>query len=420
MIERRRRVRTIGPPIAALVMAVLVIAVPAVADPTSKPFAADVAPHPVPAGATRTLTLTLLNETGAQQLGSANLTAPEGFTIGSPLAPSPNGTATLAGSTIELRGLSAPPGATVQVSFQAIAPCAPSTYTWAVVAKQSNNFSGDPGNDLFLDAPNSDLTTTVSGTCRLGFDFLRGPSDAQVSTNVTSARYDPGGPPVQVRVLDDEGVLITSSTAPVTLGIGTDPGGATLSGATTQAAVGGVATFPTLSIDRTGLGYTLVATTTTASIDPGGSGPFDVVDVGKACPSGPCSSGNVTVGTTTASESTSAGVAGDQLTLALSVEALDCAGYAEVSAVVTFDVTGTRTKSVTITVPKSTGGNANSKQVCYSSPNPFVDRSGATVTTGLLPNCSVAVAPCRLSSKLVKRSFVVTFLAPAGDPKGRV
>ena len=108
------------------------------------------------------------------------------------------------------------------------------------------------------------------------------------------------------------------------------------------------------------------------------------------------------------------------MTLALSVETLDCVGYSEVSAVVTFDTTGTRTKTITITVPKSVGGNANTRQVCFSSPTPFTDRFGATVTTGLLPDCSVAVAPCKLSSKVVKKNIVVMFSAPAGDPKGRV
>jgi hypothetical protein len=254
----------------------------------------------------------------------------------------------------------------------------------------------------------------------LGFDFLSGPADAQVATNLTSVRYTPTGPPVRVQVLDADGVLIPSSTAPVTLTIGVNPGLAALSGITSQSASGGIATFPTLSLDRTGLDYTLVATTTTASIDPGTSDPFDIVDVGKNCPAGTCSSGNVTVGTTTANETASAGAAGDQLTLAVSVEPLDCMGYSEVSAVVTFDVTGSRTKTVKIVVPRSVAGNANSRQVCYSAPFPFLDRSGNLVTTGLLPDCSSAPAPCKVSSKTVKKNVEVLFMAPAGDPKGRV
>jgi hypothetical protein len=288
-----------------------------------------------------------------------------------------------------------------------------------VIAKQSNNFSGDPGNDLTFDAAHSNLVTTTTGTCHLGFGFLAQPNDAQVNTNITSQRYTPAGAPVQVQVLDATGTLIPSATVPVTLSIANNPGGGVLT-STGANAVGGIATFPTLSISRTGLGYTLAATTTAASIDAGTSSAFDVVDVGKNCPAGPCQSGTVTNGNTSASESASSGASGDQLTLALSVETLDCVGYTEVSAVVTFDTTGARTKMITIAVPKSVGGNANSRQVCFSSPTPFTDRFGATVTTGLLPDCTVAPAPCTVSSKVVQGNIVVIFNAPAGDPKGRV
>ena len=404
----------------ALALIMLGLLVPrAFADTTSKPYAVDVTAHIVSAGSTQTFVATLTNETGTQQLGSANLTVPAGFTIVSTGTPTPAGTATVVGNVVQLRDLATPAGSSASVSIVAIAPCPAGTYTWSVIAKQANNFTGDPGNDLSFDAANSDLNTTLNGTCRLGFGFLTQPADAQVNTNITTQRYLPAGAPVQVEVLDADGNLITSSTVPVSLSIVTNPSGGTLSSAGASA-VGGIATFSILSIDRTGLGYTLGATTTAIAIDPGTSTPFDIVDVGKECPSGPCQSGNVTNGNTTAQETTSSGTAGDQLTLALSVETLDCTGYTELSAVVTFDVTGSRTKTITITIPKSAGLFANGRQVCFSSPTPFVDRFGATVTTGLLPDCTVAPAPCKLSSKVVKKTIVVTFSAPAGDPRGRV
>jgi hypothetical protein len=411
--------RRLVPP-TLLIIALLGPAVPrALADTTSKPYAVDVAPHGVAAGSTQTFSVTLTNETDTQQLGSANLTVPPGFAILSVGAPAPTGTASIAGSTVQLRGLATPAGASATVAVVARTPCPPGPYTWSVVAKQSNDFNGSPGNELSFDAANSDLITTLTGTCRLGFAFLGQPADTQVNTNITSARYTPTGAPVQVRVLDANGDLISSAAVPVSLSIGTNPGGGTLS-ATPTSSVGGIATFASLSIDRTGLDYTLAATTTAASIDPGQSTPFDIVDVGKNCPAGPCASGNVTKGTTTASLLASAGAAGDQLTLVLSVEPLDCTGYTEVSAVATFETTGTRTKTVTITIPKAVGGNANSRQVCFSAPTPFTDRFGALVTTGLLPDCSAAPAPCKVSSKVVKQTIVVTFIDPAGDPKGRV
>ena len=46
----------------------------------------------------------------------------------------------------------------------------------------------------------------------------------------------------------------------MTLAIGTNPGGGTLAGTKTKAAVAGVATFSDLSINKIGRGYTLTAT----------------------------------------------------------------------------------------------------------------------------------------------------------------
>jgi autotransporter-associated beta strand protein len=63
---------------------------------------------------------------------------------------------------------------------------------------------------------------------------------------------------VTVQIQDAAGNL-TSSTANVAMAIGTNPGSGTLSGTTSVAAVAGVATFSTLSIDKVGTGYTLSA-----------------------------------------------------------------------------------------------------------------------------------------------------------------
>jgi len=65
-------------------------------------------------------------------------------------------------------------------------------------------------------------------------------------------------PAVRVQVQDLFGNPIFS-TAPITLAIGTNPSGGVLSGTLTVNAVGGVATFSNLSIDKVGEGYTLTA-----------------------------------------------------------------------------------------------------------------------------------------------------------------
>ncbi|HVE86130.1 MAG TPA: hemagglutinin, partial [Myxococcales bacterium] len=66
-------------------------------------------------------------------------------------------------------------------------------------------------------------------------------------------------PAVKVEIRDQFNNRVLGSTASVTLAIGTNPGGGTLSGTLTVAAVGGVATFSTLSINKAGTGYTLTA-----------------------------------------------------------------------------------------------------------------------------------------------------------------
>src|SRR6185295_3799165 len=64
-------------------------------------------------------------------------------------------------------------------------------------------------------------------------------------------------PPVQVTVRDAFDNTVTTSPASITVAIGTNPGGGTLSGTATVSASAGIATFANLSIDKVGTGYTL-------------------------------------------------------------------------------------------------------------------------------------------------------------------
>src|SRR5438094_7419534 len=59
-------------------------------------------------------------------------------------------------------------------------------------------------------------------------------------------------PAVKVRAVDALGNLVSGFTGSVSIALGSNPGGATVSGTTPVAAVGGVATFTDLSINRTG------------------------------------------------------------------------------------------------------------------------------------------------------------------------
>jgi hypothetical protein len=419
---RPARSRSLLLVLAAALAVAAFVGLPAFGASTSKPYAITVTPHGVPAGSTTTYTVTLTNETDTQTLGSANVTSPTTFTVTGAHDLSA-GTFTVSGNTVLLRNLNVAPGGSVSVQVDAQAPCHVSTYSWSSIAKQSNNFSGTPGNNLFLDAATSDTSTTLTGTCALSFQTE--PASAQVGTNITGAVYDPAGPAVQVAVHDAGGLTISTgsdSTSTVSLAIQTNPAGGHLTVGSSSSS-SGVTSFPSLSIDRSGLGYTLRASTTNPDVQPIDSTSFDIVDVGARCPAGPCDSGKDVKGSTTAQEVAGPGSPGDLLTLGIGLEPLDCAGYGESSAVVTFSVTG-RSKTITVTLAKAAVTHSvSSYQVCYASPTAFVDRSG-TLTNGpaLLADCADVgnVAPCVLSRDPQKGGVQVAFAAPAGDPKGRL
>src|SRR5205814_17050 len=117
-------------------------------------------------------------------------------------------------------------------------------------------------------------------------------------------------PAVKVRALDALGNLVPSFTGSVTIALGSNPGGATLSGTTPVTAVSGVATFFDLSLNKTGTGYTLTASA--SGFAPVTSTAFDIIP-----------------GTTTQLAFTvqpSNTVAGAAISPAVQVSALDAAG----------------------------------------------------------------------------------------------
>jgi hypothetical protein len=81
----------------------------------------------------------------------------------------------------------------------------------------------------------------------------------QPSNTVAGA---PIAPSVKLVAQDTLGRVLTDVSEDVTIAIGTNPGGGRLSGRTTLGAVGGLAIFDSLRIDKPGAGYTLVATAT--------------------------------------------------------------------------------------------------------------------------------------------------------------
>jgi Bacterial Ig-like domain (group 1) len=88
------------------------------------------------------------------------------------------------------------------------------------------------------------------------------------------------GNPITVAAEDQYGNTVTSFTGTVTIAIATNPGGGVLGGTTSAAAVAGVATFTSLTINHQSTGYTLTATT--SGLTPATSAAFDVLPGGAA------------------------------------------------------------------------------------------------------------------------------------------
>jgi hypothetical protein len=125
------------------------------------------------------------------------------------------------------------------------------------VATFSNLSIDKPGNGYTLTASSTGLT----GATSTAFNITAGAASKLAFTVQPSntAAGSPISPAVQVTVQDSSGNTVTTATNSITVAIGTNPSGGTLSGTTTVNAVNGVATFSNLSIDKAGNGYTLTA-----------------------------------------------------------------------------------------------------------------------------------------------------------------
>src|SRR2546426_5515619 len=87
------------------------------------------------------------------------------------------------------------------------------------------------------------------GAAAAKLSFTVQPSSATAGAGIAPA----------VAIQDASGNTATNASSAVTVALGANPGGGTLSGATTVNPVNGVATFAGLSINKAGSGYTLVA-----------------------------------------------------------------------------------------------------------------------------------------------------------------
>jgi hypothetical protein len=316
---------------------------------------------------------------------------------------------------IQLRFLDLQPSESATVTVDTTVACVSGDRVWGFVGKQSSTFVGAPNFGLAL---GSSLITHMPGACDFSLAFVTQPTNATVNEAITGSPFDEAGAPVAVGLVDDGGNVVPTASATISLAIGANPSGGVLSGTTTVDTVDGVASFPGISIDATGLDYTLVASAD--GEDSVESNTFVIADDGLECTGTTCTA-TATAGNTTATVTANGLTPSDTLFVVLDVETLDCPNYVEVSSVVTFESTGNKKKRITITVqnpPPRDGG----FEVCYESPTPFTDNAGNVVTLGLLPGCGAVnkIPPCIVQKTTTLDQVTITFNAPAGDPKGRV
>ncbi|MDF1666614.1 MAG: VCBS repeat-containing protein, partial [Planctomycetota bacterium] len=119
-------------------------------------------------------------------------------------------------------------------------------------------------------APGFATTSSVAFVVSTGtpsqLGFLVPPSNADLGSVIS--------PSIQVAVQDAVGSTISSSTSIVTLSLLNNPGNATLNGTLSVPAVNGVADFTDISLDATGTGFTLTAST--AGLTSATSAGFDI------------------------------------------------------------------------------------------------------------------------------------------------
>lgn len=116
-----------------------------------------------------------------------------------------------------------------------------------------------------LSAANS-ATFDVSAGAPAALAFVVQPSSVVAGTNIT--------PAMTLAVRDAFGNLVTTASGSVSVQLANNPAGATLSGTLLANVASGIATFSTLKLDKSGTGYTLIASR--SGVPDATSQPFDV------------------------------------------------------------------------------------------------------------------------------------------------
>ncbi|MGO8687950.1 MAG: hypothetical protein ACLQT7_12380 [Candidatus Dormibacteria bacterium] len=409
-----------------------------------------VASPSVGAGTTSSLTFTLTNDTTTTYdhdwwlpLGSAELTAPSGFTLDSASLPAAyRGWATVqvtSGTTLDVDHLDLWPGQSISVVLSVTASCAASSGSWALAAHPSW-FAPEPWHAFTVD-PSSALAVGVTGACTLA--FTADPASAVVSTDITSQLFTPSGSPVEVEAKDAGG----NPLGGVDVSLSAEMGAGTLAGTTaSDTGVSGLAPFSPLTLGVTGYYYLEASAPNFVSA---ASGLFMITSSATSC-SGSCS-GSTSDGPASVNVNVNNPAAGDLLSVVVGGYTYSCPDrfsptgfYQTATSPVGIDLwesdgsldPSQHSEVVSITIPKQLV-RSDPKflflyEVCYASTQPFpggtlvssaesIPGFAGSTYVGLLRDCPFrnpgSAAPCVLSRTWNWRdgSVVITFLGAPGD-----
>jgi hypothetical protein len=209
---------------------------------------------------------------------------PSNATAGSPISPAVqvsaldasgnvatgyNGTITIA--------LGANPGSTTLSGTLAVSAVnGVATFSNLSLTKASSGYTLTAAASGLTGATSTSFNVSAASATVLGFTVQ--PSNTQTATSIS--------PAVQVTAYDAYGNTATSFGGSMTMAIGHNPSGGTLSGTKTVTASNGVATFSNLQIDRAGNGYTL--TVSGAAVTGSESAQFNVTQKPLICVLGIC------------------------------------------------------------------------------------------------------------------------------------
>jgi hypothetical protein len=234
------------------------------------------------------------------------------------------------------------------------------------------------------------------------------PADAEKNTPITSATFDPAGPPIAVEVVDAHGNRVKSAKPKISIAIKANPSGGTLSGTATRKAVEGVATFDDLEIDLSGIDYTLRASS--SGLKGATSDPFTIYD--DTCTEGDqcaVTAGELAAVGLQANATGTGGLGVGGLLVISGGDAPVCAGdHNRIPDTVTTVGANLENKVIEFHVSKAAdqaqpNNGVAHYQVCaepLDADSEFVDRDGNHVAigqAGLLPDCkphSSAAPPC--------------------------